>query len=718
MTPRFREFEDQTAPYLHPEAHNGYYVSLDGCPPDYPTDPIFSTLEFVWTIDGVVTNRGPYCWHGHGFPAQGTYDVQLKVTSTWLGVASVANYQRFVTVRDYLIVSLGDSYGSGEGAPDVNANWDAGWNPVWANYRCHRSLNSPSAQAARALELSDPHSSVTYLSLACSGATINRTTYHWDIWDFGEHGLGAFDGFAGPSDGPPRGSGLLEGYVGANHPPLGSDGVWEPYDYLRAQVDQLADLVGDRPIDALVLSAGGNDIGFGDILRYCIIHMDCHQWIAGNGLRAKVNPLKAALPGRYDALNSRLKDLGLDIRSTYLMEYPDFIRGNSGNICPAILGETNIGSGLGADVSHGELVYLESYVQTPLKDMMQQAAERHGWKLVTGYSNEFAGLGPDGIGHGICATPNTRWINNAYDAAAMQGPEGSESTTKGTAHPNKKGYEVMASYLRNELDATMPALPRVGVLKTNGESFVKEGASSSHWVFESGEIKALALSGNRLGVLKQNGDFYLKEGSVTALWELVTGDVESIALSGRRIGIVKTDGEAYVKEGAWNAAWVWQSSDIKSLVLSGNRIGVLKQNGDFYLKEGSLEATWNLVTGHVESFALSGTRIGIVKITTEAYVKDGAWDAPWAWQSDDTKAIALSGERIGVLKQNGEFLLKEGSLQAAWHLITGDVQSISLSGRRIGIVKTDDASYVKEGAPNAQWGWQNTGISRQVLATP
>jgi hypothetical protein len=43
--------------------------------------------------------------------------------------------------------------------------------------RCHRSANAAPAQAARMLEMADPHSSVTFLSFACSGATINTHNY-------------------------------------------------------------------------------------------------------------------------------------------------------------------------------------------------------------------------------------------------------------------------------------------------------------------------------------------------------------------------------------------------------------------------------------------------------------------------------------------------------------------------------------------------------------
>lgn len=177
-----------------------------------------------------------------------------------------------VVVRDWLIVSLGDSLSSGEGVPDRTAdvasfllptegltgipidcreiddgNLDAGeiatainkffgneteWTlPLnrpseWVDRTCHRSRRSGPALAAKALEDVDPHSSVTFVSLACSGASLAQGV------------LGRYDG--------------QEIVVG--------------FSELEAQVDTLREMVGDRHIDALMLSAGINDIGFADIL--------------------------------------------------------------------------------------------------------------------------------------------------------------------------------------------------------------------------------------------------------------------------------------------------------------------------------------------------------------------------------------------------------------------------------------------------------------------
>jgi FG-GAP-like repeat len=51
--------------------------------------------------------------------------------------------------------------------------------PVWEDKRCHRSANAGPAQAALEIERSDPHTSVTFLSYACSGASITEGLVGW-----------------------------------------------------------------------------------------------------------------------------------------------------------------------------------------------------------------------------------------------------------------------------------------------------------------------------------------------------------------------------------------------------------------------------------------------------------------------------------------------------------------------------------------------------------
>src|SRR5262245_31617058 len=119
-----------------------------------------------------------------------------------------------IMVRDILIAGLGDSIASGEGNPDrpialaeegfcfryylgsaaaqyyrpSRAGYKGGraceapeslsvwqkYSALWFNAACHRSLYSYQTRTALALAVRYPHVAVTYLPLACTGATINE----------------------------------------------------------------------------------------------------------------------------------------------------------------------------------------------------------------------------------------------------------------------------------------------------------------------------------------------------------------------------------------------------------------------------------------------------------------------------------------------------------------------------------------------------------------
>src|SRR4029077_367966 len=56
-------------------------------------------------------------------------------------------------------------------APDSLQNWQH-YAALWLNPACHRSLYSYQTRTALALAVRYPHIAVTYLPLACTGATI------------------------------------------------------------------------------------------------------------------------------------------------------------------------------------------------------------------------------------------------------------------------------------------------------------------------------------------------------------------------------------------------------------------------------------------------------------------------------------------------------------------------------------------------------------------
>src|SRR3954465_13409504 len=158
-------------------------------------------------------------------PQQSTFDcaepINLRVRYGKQTVATVdvssgsdptQRVQTEIQVRDIFVAGLGDSIASGEGnpdrplaladegfcfrsylgpagaqyyrpsragfkggraceAPDSLQNWQS-HAALWFNNACHRSLYSYQTRSALALAVQYPHIAVTYLPLACTGATI------------------------------------------------------------------------------------------------------------------------------------------------------------------------------------------------------------------------------------------------------------------------------------------------------------------------------------------------------------------------------------------------------------------------------------------------------------------------------------------------------------------------------------------------------------------
>src|SRR5206468_9391161 len=97
-----------------------------------------------------------------------------------------------LVVKDTMVVGMGDSYASGEGAPDMPASFVEGLQDtdlfhkhieprrdseglaIWLDRACHRSMYSYQFKTALQLALDDPQRAVTFVSYSCSGATTDN----------------------------------------------------------------------------------------------------------------------------------------------------------------------------------------------------------------------------------------------------------------------------------------------------------------------------------------------------------------------------------------------------------------------------------------------------------------------------------------------------------------------------------------------------------------
>ena len=407
---------------------SSWSVTLDAC----GSQPGHKTIsQYKWEVQGLPEQVTSNCQHTINVPREAVYPTKLTVMLND-GTSVTAN--REVKVVDRFIAVMGDSYASGEGDPQTFIQWGSdsviAW-PTWDDVRCHRSMYAASARAARIMELQDPHSSVTYLSRACSGATIAQ--------------------------------GILGGYKGIETSPGAPN--------LPPQLQQVRSIVGNARIDDLLISIGGNDVGFANIIAACITGLDCS---ADQALANDFNASVAALQtSGYPAMRTAIEDssTGLNADSTFITEYPDFTTDSSGNRCEYMGGDILWPFSINkteADWAAGTVL---ATLTNTLKGQVDAAkAAGLDWTYVGGVQDAWTKTGQ--YGHGYCVgdpgvrDPN-RWVRTFKDSCDLQGPPSyfvlgahvcSTDTTTGMFHPNEAGHLAIGQRYVAALSPKEPSL--------------------------------------------------------------------------------------------------------------------------------------------------------------------------------------------------------------------------------------------------------------------
>src|SRR5215207_3001531 len=122
---------------------NTFRVNFNGCASEYDRNAEIAgdtNFTYIWSFPGSegspTTVEARSCKVPRTY-RQGTYSVTLTILNT--AGATLGTFEKTVTVKDKLIVAIGDSYGSGEGNPDKPQTYDffgfvtAG--PKWADKR-------------------------------------------------------------------------------------------------------------------------------------------------------------------------------------------------------------------------------------------------------------------------------------------------------------------------------------------------------------------------------------------------------------------------------------------------------------------------------------------------------------------------------------------------------------------------------------------------------
>lgn len=487
----------------------------------------------AWTFDD-----------GQG-PRQSTLDcaepINLRVqqgqtTAVTVDVSSGADAPQRVTteiaVRDILIAGLGDSVASGEGNPDrqialadegfcfqsylggpgseyfrpSRAGYKGGracgspgplqaWqrhSAVWFNPACHRSLYSYQTRTALALAVRYPHIAVTYLPLACTGATI--------------------------ADG-------LLGSQRARECLVTKSGV-DCQGKVNAQLAELRDALAaakrrqpDRKLDLVLLSVGANDIGFSELVANVIVDSGTERALfKRTGVLGSVEDSRSALtndlPRAFSNLRGGLKPLVGDLSRVIYVSYANPVLVNGG-VCPGGRAGFDVHPSFNADPQrlNSTARFVQSEFLPRLKDLAlcqsgilcrnpssdrmtfvdahQAAFANHGFCARASTDPEFdqacfsakgnsfvddvvaAASQPLVCGRGASEfrayLPRARWIRDANDSyfAAMTYPQGLPAAAQpsdihdatwgvlsavygGAVHPTAEGHAAMA-------DATLPA---------------------------------------------------------------------------------------------------------------------------------------------------------------------------------------------------------------------------------------------------------------------
>jgi len=245
----------------------------------------------------------------------------------------------------------------------------------------------------------EPHTSVTFLYLACSGASIEDDM-------------------------------------------IGSGG----------QIATMLDKLQGRVPSQVLLSIGANDLDFGQVIAHCAVSSpggllgsciaqrdpslqgQAQGFPPGGGTVDQVVAAKLiGLRTLYGDLDAALRRAGVAQSAVYVTEYFDPTRDAGGQFCTSL---TQFG------LVNGDIPWAYAAFVARLNATLWAAAQSYHWHYVGNIAAGFAD-------HGYCAGTN-RWIVTALDSFSTQGD------LAGTLHPNQAGQTFIAAQVLHP-QATKPS---------------------------------------------------------------------------------------------------------------------------------------------------------------------------------------------------------------------------------------------------------------------
>jgi hypothetical protein len=408
----------QRKDYLNPKSHTvrASLKSLEDA----------TTVDCTWLTAPVRGGRGTAAT----LPCD--LEVQLAIPypdGAWIKVEIGGQQVAEVMARvsDVLIVGMGDSFAAGEGNPDVpvrlsptrSVDYDNGsgksalqgyparvgdWRAIgdrdfieenarWLDQACHRSLYSHQLRVALQLAIEDPHRAVTFVGVACSGAETvfgMFLRYKGNEWVPNPPEFSQISAVADAQcGGRARDHELPEAYHMKEKIPELKGGL-----VLRKCDAELA-----RRIDLLLLSIGGNDIGFARLVANAVL-ADGSMLRQLGGWFGQVYGFAEA--GKHlDQLDDRLKAVNRAVHwllhipwaesdRVILASYPPMALLDDSTPCP----DGNAGMTVLPDFFLRQNKAREGNTAAErLHALMQDSARQHGWTFVEDHRRVFRGRG-------------------------------------------------------------------------------------------------------------------------------------------------------------------------------------------------------------------------------------------------------------------------------------------------------------------------------------
>lgn len=288
----------------------------------------------------------------------GIHTVHLSISSSTGVIIAIGS--RSFDIRPLWIAIIGDSFASGEGNPDVPMR--AGFQAQWLDGSCHRSTKSFAAQVFREIAAERDHTYLTFL--ACAGASVE--------------------------------DGILKSDAKASQ---------------LVTIERIAAMRGHGP-DVVLLTTGGNDIGFSDIIN-ALLHDNSKFDISLMDMRFFF------VSYQLDLVAERLAALGAG--NVFVPQYFDFTKNQFGEVDASCISPS--------EMSTASMTFAERRILRRLNLLLLKKGADHGWHVASNVPTLFAR-------RGICSSQS--YIRSRQESLAMQG------NTMGAFHPNEAGHRAVA----------------------------------------------------------------------------------------------------------------------------------------------------------------------------------------------------------------------------------------------------------------------------------